>query len=339
MKTVFRLISVMSLLATSLAFAQSIESANPNQTSKTSLSDEAKKAEAEAAKEKLNIMTQSQSIGVSDDFMPMTDKWTVTFFSIASTETRNFDSGSPSVGSYDYFGFNRRLSPTTKFAFRVPFLFNTAGYNKYGDFDKQDIKLHDVILNFSDYDFYYIGEVDVSANFKLYLPTSEYSQLQKTVARIRPEFYFKYNFGRYSWISYGFKPDYYIQSQTAYYDDTTPRRADGTFVTDPRKTNKIASLEHYLEGSININRLFSARLKSGFDEDWYYGSEAENLDGGHVTYAVSSAGVEIRPMRGLNFILSLQNKAILYSGKGGRAVSLFNPRDNSIVLQTNAYVF
>lgn len=285
------------------------------------------------------IVESAASIAVSDDFFVNTDKWTATFFSIGSATTQQIDNGGTGVSAYNYIGLNKRITSETRFSVRIPFIFNTNGLNKYGDYESQKIDLSDVILAYSDYDLTYFGNFEVSGNFKVYLPTSEYTQKAKTIARIRPEAYVTLPIGRYSYVTYAFKPDYYFQSQTAYYDDTTPTRADGSFVTDPRRTNKIASLEHYVELTLDINKYFSSKTSLGFDEDYYYGSAAEGLSGGHATFGTAAVGLEIRPFRGLRFILSVQNKPSLNTSRSVEKVAYFRPRDNSIVLQTNAFLF
>lgn len=282
--------------------------------------------------------TNASAMSFEDSISTGPKVWSGSLFSIASVTSNQLDRGASSVGSYDYISFNRRLDPDSKVSIRVAFLYNTAGFNKYGDNEKQDMSLQDLHFVYSHYDVGTIGDIEVAGNLKLYVPTSQSSQRSKMITRFHPEAYFFLPIGRFSGLTYAFKPDYYVQSQTAYYDDTTPTRPDGSFVTDPRHTTKMGSLEHYLQLDLDISKRFGFQVKAGTDEDWYYGSDAENLAGGHVTYAKLSAGFEIRVMRGLNFLLFVENKPMLATYKKEN-VAFFRPQDNSVVLMTNAYLF
>jgi hypothetical protein len=268
-------------------------------------------------------------------------KWNVTLFSIASvnnmsygkqaTSTRSFD-------SYNYFGFNNKIDADTKFSVRIPFIYSSPGQNSYAENTPSRLDIQDVHFAFSKYDLGYIGDVDISGNVKLYLPTSEYSQNSKLVAKLRFEAYFEYAIGRFSSINYVIKPDFYWQRQTAFLNTDTPQFNDGAFVRDPRSTTKQYSFQHYLESVIDVNRYYSVKPRLGFDEDWYYSSDIEQLEGNHVTRFVAGLGLEMRPMRGLTFTLGVQNQTTLGSYKG-KDVVLGAPENTQYSLMTNAFLF
>lgn len=267
--------------------------------------------------------------------------WTVTFFSIASVSNMSFGkkaTGDRSIDSYNYFGFNNKIDADTKFSVRIPFLFNTTGQNEYGDQENSNMELQDIHLAYSKYDLGYIGDVDISGNVKMYLPTSAYSQNSKMITKIRLEAYFEYSIGRFSSVTYAIKPDIFWQSQTAYFNPDTPQYDDGNFKKDPRSTTKQYALEHYVEAVLDINKYFSAKPKVGFVEDWYYSSEVEQLEGSHVTKVRAGMGLEMRPLRGVTFTLGFQNQTTLGSYKG-KDVAFWQPENTQYSLMTNAFVF
>ncbi|WP_374073736.1 hypothetical protein [Bdellovibrio bacteriovorus] len=267
--------------------------------------------------------------------------WNVTLFSIASVSNMSYGktaSGDRAVDSYNYFGFNNKIDADTKFSVRIPFTYNTSGRNEYDDQVAATMDLQDIHFAYSKYDLGYIGDVDISGNVKIYMPTSAYSQNSKLVTKLRLEGYFEYAIGRFSSITYAVKPDIYWQRQTAYFDPETPQYNDGAFKKDPRGTTKQYSFEHYVEAVIDINRYFSVKPKVGFDEDWYYSSDVEELEGNHVTKVKAGMGLEMRPMRGLTFTLGFQNQTSLGSYKG-KDVSYWQPENTEYSLMTNAYVF
>lgn len=269
-------------------------------------------------------------------------KWSATLFSIASVSNMSFGkkatSESRAVDSYNYIGFNHKIDADTKFSVRIPFVYNTAGQNEYGDQVASVMDLQDIHFAYSKYDLGYIGDVDISGNMKVYLPTSEYAQNSKMVAKLRLEAYFEYAIGRFSSITYGVKPDIFWQRQTAYFNPDTPQFDDGGYKKDPRGTTKQYSMEHYLEAVLDINKYFSVKPRAGFDEDWFYSSDVEALEGNHVTKVKMGLGLEVRPMRGLTFTLGVQNQTTLGSYKG-KDVAFGQPENTDYSLMTNAFLF
>ncbi|XGC79627.1 hypothetical protein ACES2L_09840 [Bdellovibrio bacteriovorus] len=267
--------------------------------------------------------------------------WTATLFSIASVSNMSYGKKATddrSLESYNYIGLNYKMDADTKVSVRFPFVYNTAGQNKYAEQEASVLDLQDIHFAFSKYDLGYIGDVDISGNVKVYLPTSEYSQNSKMVAKLRFEGYFEYSIGRFSSITYAVKPDLYWQRQTVYFDPETPQYDDGNYVKDPRSTTRQYALEHYVEAVIDINRTFSIKPKAGFDEDWYYSSEEEQLEGSHVTKVKAGLGLEIRAMKGLTFTAGVQNTTSLGSYKG-KDVKWMQPENTQYSLMTNAFLF
>ncbi|WII71709.1 hypothetical protein QJS83_14665 [Bdellovibrio sp. 22V] len=267
--------------------------------------------------------------------------WNVTLFSIASQANMKpgkTETAGRSQDSYTYFGINYKIDSDRKASLRLPFLFNTAGQNEYGDQVKSEFQLSDIHIAYSMYDLGYIGDVDISGNAKLYFPTSKYSENSGMITKLRLEAYFEYALGRFSSITYGIKPDFYWQSRTASFNQDIPQFDDGNYVTDPRQTNKQYSLMQTIEVVADINKYFSLKPRVGFDEDWYYSSDVEDLEGSHVTKAFYGLGLEIRPMRGLTFTVAMENSAILNSYRG-KDIEFFKPENIQYSLMTNAFLF
>lgn len=264
-----------------------------------------------------------------------------TFFSIASVTNmrpRKEAKSARSLGSYNYIGINHKLNSDRKVSLRLPFLYQTAGINEHGDQEKQEIQWSDVHVAYSIYDLGYIGDVDMTGNIKLYLPTSKYSAASNLIAKLRFETYFEYSIGRFSSITYAVKPDIYFQQRTAYFNSEIPQFNDGNYVTDPRQTTKQFSLEHYVEVVADLNKYFSLKPKAGFDEDWYHSSAVEELEGRHITKAKFGLGLEVRPVRGLTFTVGMQNEASLNPSRG-KDVAFFLPENTQYSVMTNAFLF
>ena len=268
-----------------------------------------------------------------EEKIPARSPWNLSYFGLYSVETKAFDYPNPSLFTYNYIGVNYRISKDTKLSLRIAFLHTFAGNDDRGQEVKQDTALSDAHIAYSDYDLFTLGPIDVGASFKFYFPTSETSQATHMFGKFRPEMYWEWAYGGYSSLTYVIKPDYYFQRQTAYVATTAKYNNDGSFVFDPRRTNKIATIEQFIQWEINMNKFYSFMPKVGFADEWYYGSEAEGLPGGHDTKVLSAIGVKVRPMRGLNFELSLQNNA---SATGQNKTRFWHPDDNQLLLITNA---
>ncbi len=277
---------------------------------------------------------------ISANMNASSNKWSSTFFSIASVDNfkpgKNVDNGR-SFGSYNYISLNYKRTQDTKLSLRLPFVYESGGADKYGSMVTEHAELQDVHVSYSMYDLGYIGPIDISGAVKVYVPSSENSQAAGMYARFRADLFFDYALTRFSSITYVVKPDIFWQSRTAYFNSNTAMFDDGGYVTDPRSTTKQYSLEHYLEFTGDINKYLSLKLKSGFDEDWMYSSVVEGLEGRQITKAVGGIGLQVRPLRGISFIVGIENKTTLGSYKGQDA-RFFMPENTSYTLMTNLFL-
>ncbi|QLY24138.1 hypothetical protein [Bdellovibrio sp. KM01] len=281
-----------------------------------------------------------------DDFVSATsvsgraNDWSLTFFSIASQANMKpgkSTSEARSVDTYDYFSINYKLGADQKAALRLPFNYNTAGMDEYGEKQTSNFSMQDIHFVYSNYDLGYFGDIDLSGKVKAYLPSSKVSQENGLITKIRLEGYADYNFNR-SWsVAYVAKPDIYWQSQTASINTSIPTFDDGMYVTDPRQTNKQFGLEHYVQFQYYINSIFQITTKTGFVENWYHSSAVEGLDGDHTTALRLGASLWIKPARGFSFTLGVGNDSMLGSYKG-EDTKIWQPFNTQYSLMTNIYV-
>lgn len=269
------------------------------------------------------------------DAAPIKGDYGVSFFQFASVGATQLEDSGASVDTYNYLALNRKLTKSTRVSVRIPWLYNTPGY-RGSQYMESKTQLHNVHVNYSDYDLGYLGAWKVSGTGKLYFPTSEFSKVQRTIAQLRGEFFFDLPVGQYSTLKYVSKPEYHFQTQKAYIDTTIDQDNEGRYVRDPRRTNKEAVLEHYLELNGDIKKGWKAKPKVGFIDEWSYGSESEKLDSRHVTYGVAGFGIEWKPSRSFNTTLGIENKTKLNEGRADRHSNLFQPENNTIFLMTNA---
>jgi len=258
--------------------------------------------------------------------------WGVSFFSIGSMTQKQIERGGGAFSTYNYLSLNYKLSRAKRLSFRPVFYYNTNGYNRFNDYTSQSIEAGDAHLVYSNYEFADIDDIEVILNMKVFLPTSQSSQVTRMIAKIRPEIIATKPVGRYSSFSYVVKPDIYIQSQMVYIDDTVPKRADGSYKFDPRKTTSMAALEHYLEFDASMTPTFSIKPALGFKEEWY--NSAERLPGGHTTIARLALAMEFRVAQRASFALGIENKPKVANRKDD--VAFFRPEENEATLMINA---
>lgn len=256
----------------------------------------------------------------------------VSYFLLSSMLTSQLQKeGTPSLSAYNFLSLNYRLTRDTKLSFRPVFYWNTSGKNKYGDDVVADASIGDAHFVYSDYKMFKDeeNEISLSGSYKLYLPTSEISQKIKNYFQLRAEFYLEKRLAVDSSITYMAKPEIHFQSQRAFVDDMNPQFVNA-------KTTKSGALEQAIEFKQDLNRTYSLKPAVGFKEEWFYGSEENQLNEDHTTTLRSALGLEVRPFRGLNFTVSYENLTKLASQKNGDKIAFFHPDNNSIVMLLNA---
>lgn len=278
---------------------------------------------------------QSSPQGTSQAVVPQPEAssgastWSTTLFVFSGVETSVLEEGSAAVSGNGYLALTKRLSRDTRFSIRPQYIYNTAGFNRFDENLGPNISAGDLYFQYSNYRLAEFGPTTLSWSQRLYLPTSEFSQTTRMIARTRAEFILEREFENPWILSYVFKGDYYLQSQRAYLDKKTKKREDGLYVRDPRGGNREWTLEHYLETTYKVVRDFHLKAQAGFDEEWRFGSEEEQIEGLHSTELKASVGFQFFLGRAFDATLNWQNKAPLRKG-----YSFGRPKDNSLIALT-----
>lgn len=257
-------------------------------------------------------------------------KWGASFFSIGSLSQGQIETGGASYSAYSYLGLNYKLSETRSWSLRPVFNSNSEGLDKSGKKVNADFSWGDAHLVYSDKEIATLGPAGVSTNFKLYLPTSEFSRQIHTVAVFRPETFVAYDLGGKMWLTWVIKPDFFIQSQTTFEDPSSPA-VGGSY---KRKATSLAALEHYLEFKRELNKVFAIKPYVGFKENWTHAGGTPDLKAAHNTSAKLGVGIDLRPLEGVSFSLSAEN--LVRVSNRADAVKYFRSEDNSLILITTA---
>lgn len=141
----------------------------------------------------------------------------VGFFQYANAGTDEWNRGRGNISTYDYLSLEYRTGRGEKVFVRPAFLFNTSGQDNRGVNQPSTFAWHDVYLGYSSYSLPWLPfEMDYKSEIRVYLPTGTLSQNEGMIARIRGDLKAHYPLTSRLTFLLWFKPDYFVQSRTAY---------------------------------------------------------------------------------------------------------------------------
>ncbi len=262
-------------------------------------------------------------------------RYWVSAFSLTSVEADAAQDGGAQFSAYNYLSINYALENGRHWALRLPFIYNSAGFNNFdGDeFQKQQLDLADVLLDYTISSTLLPGEIEVFSRYRLELPTSRYSIAQGKIAGLRVD----YIASRY--INKDFQLEYWpiftwnIQTQTVY---------------DNPDTNKLSHTKRY-ELNHRLSLWYKLNQRGAFlgfyvgtEDTWYNESESNNTTraqnqryGEHLLKVGPS--VRYRLSRNFDFLFNLQNSVPMWGyspERTGTASDLgaFKPKQTEFVL-------
>lgn len=251
-------------------------------------------------------------------------KWSYSFFSFLSAPYElPVKDRTSLINSYNYVSFNYKIDYTRRITIRPTFNMNTAGYDVIGREDKAaKIELGDLYLQYADYNFALLpGNIGVLAQFRIFLPTSESSKLQKTLAKLGGWFIFSHPFGD-SWeLNFHTKGYYYWQSQKSY---------DGGN-SYPSHTKKY-KWENYFELGKMFNETFGFSASLGLTMEEKNGSDVYGDEARHVNTLKAGISVRYNYAWYLNFIFGIDNQ--IYNVNNEQDHTLLQPDDLQFILLT-----
>lgn len=235
--------------------------------------------------------------------------FSVTAFFLGGYSDQQFYNENPSFAIFDsYISFNYHVNRDVRLSARPAFGYSTSGSGRNGEemMDKATIRDFSFAASIRNIGEDYLPD-DVTLKFKprLFLPTSDSSKEQGTIAKFRFEWEIKYYVGRYNNFRIYLVPNYYFQRNTVY---LRPALGEKPAVLN---TTRMADSEHGIEYSYDINKYFALKPAIGFEESWSNTSQA-NSDREKTQYRESSwyygGGVEVNPSRAWGFTLGVRTK-------------------------------
>lgn len=256
--------------------------------------------------------------------------WSYGFFSLASTELDQQDQGGGSLSTYNYLTVANRLDWGHRLALRLPFTYQTAGYDQFnGRADQsQQMGLQDIFVSLTAYHLALLPwDVGVYWEGRVYAPTSKFSRDTKMITRLRNDFILTKYLATNVILEYTNKFNYYYQSRTAYKNHFTD---DSGFDVDTVSLTKEFYLDHWIEAWYMFRPKFGLGLELGSEETWWNHSDVYGKShtpqhlwkiGPSVKFALSDRA---------NFIFSLEN--VVNNGTDAANFARFRTQDTRAVL-------
>ncbi len=253
--------------------------------------------------------------------------WSLSGFSIASIDAEEASQPLPgSVFTYNYISLNYKMSSDRKISFRPAFIYETEGHDRRGRFLKQDVKLADASISFSNYDLALLpGNVGLSAQARFYFPTSEGSQEKSRAGTLGSWVTLSKPVSVLSDFSYHMKPKYYLNREKTY----TRVYPSGWSTI---RQNKELSLEHYLEFTHRVTKDFSIQTSLKHYYETYLSSKSDKKDFFYRENAGLAVGFDYNATDKVRFIFIVEQKR---NAKNPRdSFQLFKEEETSYALLT-----
>lgn len=201
---------------------------------------------------------------INTDYSP----WSLSAFSLIIAEADQTQAGG-SLFSYNYIGPNYRLNNNERLAFKLPFLMNTAGHDRFNGqcVQDQDAELADPFVNYSNYDLVLLpGDIDVYWDGRVYLPLSKASRKQKMIGRLRSNFIFSRRITQALEVEWRNEFNYYHQSQTTYVASGINDQCEVGDNAGPSNTRRFA-MDNWINIWYRLDRKWSLGLVTIFTEE------------------------------------------------------------------------
>ena len=265
---------------------------------------------------------------VTDELPFMGADWRVSFFQLAAIEAGRLDDNGPaSLFMYNFFSFNYKIDDDQRIAVRPVFTVSSPGTDKYNEnLTRWKTELDDLYISYSRFNLPDVGPFGSRMNFRVYLPTSEFSRNNGMITQLHPEYYLETSLGRYWGVELQFKGDYFVNSKRAYSFTT----GSGNVI---QTTNKETELESIIEARYRINRLFAFKPRILWHDEWYVSSPENNKPSRHNQEFAYGFGIEYRPTQNFNTTLQISNVMQTYPKR--RREQIGQPQNNEIVALTN----
>lgn len=271
-------------------------------------------------------------------------KWGYSYYAFSNVNGQALREGSPTTFTYNYLSANYKLSRSERINIRPVYGLTTTGFVDKNEIQKGKVELLDFYLNYANRDLALLpGDWQLMGEFRVYFPTSQAKQDQKTIVYLRQKMISEKSLGKGWFANYTSELTYYVQSQKAYRKETTKYYADGGTSTRVRaEANKIGDLDHRFGIGKYINKIFTPKLDVGFVHEWDHTSDQVQGGSASSNEFKISPNTEIHVTRDLWFILGVESKVDIndtrytsqWEDGRGQSINMFRPENTQYFLMT-----
>lgn len=218
------------------------------------------------------------------------------YFNWATVNSRDYRNGDGQFSFYNFVGVDYRLNYESKISFRPVFFLSSAGKNFFGEDVGSEVALGDPYLQYSHYGIaLFPGDIGLFGAFRLYVPLSDASKVNKLLTRVETRFVFTTPIGRGIELSYHMHPGYYFYA-----------RRGTTNHFGFAKGNKQAELEHFVELSERVTTDLGFSQRVGLTHQWIYDVPSMDLRAKRDEYLNLSFMVSYS-LSSINFLAGIIN--------------------------------
>ncbi|MCB9025379.1 MAG: hypothetical protein H6625_03605 [Bdellovibrionaceae bacterium] len=262
----------------------------------------------------ISIFINSQSyaqVSVQEKIGTGFNPWSYSYFGLFNQELKSMEEGGARLSSYNFLTASYKLGSDNKIAFRLPFSYNSYGFDEFNgnSVQNQELIMQDVFVSFVDYNLILLPlDIGVYWEARIYAPTSESSQDIKLISRFRNDFIFS-KYITSEWVlEYVSKLSYYYQSQTAYENNFIDE--NGFEVSTVSRTKKL-EYDHWLNIWFRLMPELSFGWLAGWEDTYYNKSNinnGRNKPGKHEYKMGPQVSFELSPKA--NFIFQVSENII-----------------------------
>jgi hypothetical protein len=259
--SVFGVLSIISLLSLATSAVQAQEEGTMAAETSTSLEPPIAGAWAGSA--------TANSFMEDGFFIPQRrNPWAVGWFNWATVNMRDFREGEGRLETYNYLSFDYRLNWESKISIRPEFYMSGSGNDFSGHYAEGETEMGDIYAQYFHSRLALIGDrVGLAGAFRVYLPNSDNSKRQKQFTRLNARLIFQAPLGNGFWLTYHFRPAYFVQTQKA---------SQGEFF------NTRANENYRLEQRLELSKIFTSRFglhqEISVEHRRYYGSVPNDIE-------------------------------------------------------------
>ena len=293
--------SAAEVTSTELVVEKISDSVSQTQTLNSLSSDQ--QQTSSAVNTSSNQVSTLEPVNVSQQTIPQApvkSGFGVTYFMIGGQTLINNNTQMSSFDVFDsYISFNYKVSKYLKFAARPAFGYSVQGLDNKGKdvTDKSRVRDLSFVMTFTNLEEdVWPTTMDYKFQPRLYLPTSDGSQEQGMIARLRLEQEVNWRFARGWNLRTYLVPSYFFQRNTAFVS-----QSNGKVLT-----TAMADSEHGIEIGYDINKTFTILPCLHFIDKWSNVSPINNKDQFHSSVLDQRLGLGVNVTRDFSFVIGLQ---------------------------------